>query len=362
MPATGEQALGNAAAGVPKGASLRGHALPSHRIVMAWTGHTCDMSATTFVTLLAGGFGGARMAHGFALLGDQVSLTIIGNTGDDLELHGLRISPDLDTVMYTLAGLANAQTGWGVRDETWSAEAMLESYGEPTWFRLGDRDLATHIVRTARLAAGERLKDITRDLCRALGVSATILPMTEDPVRTKVRTRDGWLDFQDYFVRRHHSDDVDEVRFDGIETARPTAEVISAVEAADLIVIAPSNPYVSVAPILSLRGVLDALLSASAPTIAISPIIGGEALRGPAAQMMRSLGTEPSALGIAAHYAGRYPNLVDTLVIDEADVFEADAIAAHGIHPATAQIVISTDEQQRRLASDLLRIARLDRD
>ena len=317
------------------------------------------MSAPTHVTLLCGGYGGARMAHGFALLGDEVTLTVIGNTGDDLELHGLHISPDLDTVMYTLAGLANAETGWGVRDETWSAAAVLEKYGEPTWFRLGDRDLATHIVRTARLAAGERLTDVTRDLARALGVRARLLPMSDDSVRTKVRTKDGWLDFQDYFVRRGHQDDVQEVRFDGIETAPPTPEVLASIESADLIVVAPSNPYVSVAPILALNGIREALLSAGAPTIAISPIVGGEALRGPAAQMMRSLGTEPSALGIAAHYAGRYPNLLDTLVIDDADASEADAIAAHGIQPATAAIVIATDDQQRRLAGDLLRITQL---
>jgi len=317
------------------------------------------MSASIRVTLLAGGYGGARMAHGFALLGDEVALTVIGNTGDDLELHGLRISPDLDTVMYTLAGLANAETGWGVRDETWSAAEMLERYGEPTWFKLGDRDLATHIIRTARLAAGDRLTDVTRHLTRALGIGAALLPMTDDPVRTKVRTSEGWLNFQDYFVRRRHQDDVHEVRFDGIETARPTPEVLAAVESADLVVIAPSNPYVSVAPILALGGVLDALRAASAPTIAISPIVGGEALRGPAAQMMRSLGTEPSARGIAAHYSGRYPNLVDTLVIDETDAAEADAIRARGIKPATAGIIIATDEQQRRLATDLLRIAGL---
>ncbi|MEX2547924.1 MAG: 2-phospho-L-lactate transferase [Chloroflexota bacterium] len=317
------------------------------------------MKSSTSVVVLAGGYGGARMAHGFALLGDEVELTVIGNTGDDLELHGLYISPDLDTVMYTLAGMANAETGWGVRDETWSAAAMLESYGEPTWFRLGDRDLATHIVRSAQLAAGDRLTDVTRDLCRALDVDTALLPMTDDPVRTKVRTKDGWLDFQDYFVRRHHQDDVEEVRFDGIETARPSQEVLAAVESANLIVVAPSNPYVSVAPILSLGGILDAVLSASAPTIAISPIVGGAALRGPAAQMMSSLGTEPSALGIAAHYAGRWPNMVGTLVIDEADAAQADAITALGMEPATAGIVIATDEQQRRLARELLRIAGL---
>ena len=225
------------------------------------------------IALLAGGFGGARMAHGFALLGDSVELTVIGNTGDDLEIHGLHVSPDLDTVMYTLAGLANDETGWGVRDETWSASAMLERYGEPTWFRLGDRDLATHIARTARLRAGMRLTDVTRDLRSALGVAAELLPMSDDPVRTKVLTHDGWLDFQDYFVRRGHHDEVLDIRFDGLAEAQRDAEMLTAIQTADVIVIAPSNPFVSVAPILSLGGVLDALRASPAPTIAISPIV-----------------------------------------------------------------------------------------
>ena len=326
---------------------------------MARTGHTCDMSASTRVTLLAGGYGGARMAHGFALLGDEVELTVIGNTGDDLELHGLRISPDLDTVMYTLAGLANAETGWGVKDETWSAAAMLESYGEPTWFKLGDRDLATHIVRTARLAAADRLTDVTRDLSRALGINASLLPMTDDPVRTKVKTNAGWLDFQDYFVRRRHQDDVQQIRFDGIETARPTPEVLAAVESADVIVVAPSNPYLSVAPILSLGGVLDAVLSARAPTIAISPIVGGAALRGPAAQLMRSLGGSPSAAGIAAHFAETYPGLIDVLVIDEGDSADGAAIQGHGIKHVVADIVIEDEPRRRRLAELVLDVVGL---
>lgn len=311
------------------------------------------------VALLAGGFGGARMAHGFALLGDEVELSVIGNTGDDLELHGLSISPDLDTVMYTLAGLANEETGWGVSGETWSAAAMLETYGAPTWFRLGDRDLATHIVRTARLHLGQRLTTITRELSRALGVDAAILPMSDDAVRTKVRTAEGWLDFQDYFVHRGHRDRVEEIRFDGIESARPSPEVLQAVRSADLIVIAPSNPYVSVAPILSLAGVLEAVHGSAAPVVAISPIVGGAALRGPAAQMMSSLGGTPGATGIAAYYATSYPKLVDLLVIDETDSAQADAITALGMEPATAGIVIATDEQQRRLARELLRIAGL---
>ena len=196
---------------------------------------------------------------GFELLGDEVELSVVVNTGDDLELHGLHVSPDLDTVMYTLAGLANTATGWGVADETWSASAMLERYGQPTWFGLGDRDLATHITRTARLGAGDTLTQVTGQLKDALGIHAALLPMTDEPVRTKIRTESGWLDFQDYFVRRHHADEVLELRFDGLSTARPTAEVLAAIESAELIVIAPSNPFVSVAPILALPGVADAI-------------------------------------------------------------------------------------------------------
>ena len=308
------------------------------------------------VTVLAGGFGGARMAHGFALLGDEVDLSVIVNTGDDLEVHGLTISPDLDTVLYTLAGLANEETGWGVRDETWSAATQLERYGEPTWFRLGDRDLATHIYRTARLRDGTRLTDVMQQLVHVLGVRAALLPMTDDPVRTKVRTDEGWLDFQDYFVRRHHADSVREIRFDGVEKARPTHKVLAALASADLVVIAPSNPFVSVAPILALPGLLDALReSSNAPVIAVSPIVGGDALRGPAAQIMSSLGGEPTAAGVAWHYATRYPGLVDVLVIDnEEDEAQINEIAAAGIEPRTAAIVIPDEVSRRDLARELL--------
>jgi len=299
------------------------------------------------------------MAHGFALLGERVELTVIGNTGDDLELHGLQISPDLDTVMYTLAGLANETTGWGVTGETWSAAGMLETYGEPTWFKLGDRDLATHIARTARLRASERLTTATGALAQALGVAATILPMSDEQVRTKIRTTDGWLDFQEYFVRHGHADEVLEVRFDGIDDAHATAEVVDAIESADLIVVAPSNPFLSVAPILALRGVLDALHAAAAQTIAVSPVVGGGALRGPAADIMRSMGTAPGATGIAEHYATRYPGLVDVLLIDNADAGEFDAVNAHGIMPAMADIVIPDESRRRQLAREILRICGL---
>jgi LPPG:FO 2-phospho-L-lactate transferase len=314
------------------------------------------------VTVLAGGFGGARMAHGFALLHDRVQLSVVVNTADDLELHGLRISPDLDTVMYTLAGLANNDTGWGVASETWSAAEMFATYGEPTWFRLGDRDLATHIVRTARLRAGERLTDATRDIAAALGVTAALIPMTDDDVRTRIQTAEGWLDFQDYFVRRHHADEVTDVRFDGLEHARPTDEALAAIQSAELVVMAPSNPFVSVGPILALPGMEQALRDAKAPVFAISPIVGGDALRGPAADMMRSLGggAPTTAAGVAEVYARRYPGLIDRFVVDTRDAAETTAVASTGVGYATAGIVIADEASRRRLATELLELAGLE--
>jgi LPPG:FO 2-phospho-L-lactate transferase len=309
------------------------------------------------VVVLAGGFGGARMAHGFELIGDAVNLTVVGNTGDDLELHGLHISPDLDTVMYTLAGLANNDTGWGVRDETWNASAMLERFGAPTWFRLGDRDLGTHIGRTARLRMGDSLTIVTALMSRPLGVRATLLPMSDDRVRTQIRTADGWLDFQDYFVRRQYADAVLEVRFDGVDAARATDEVIGAIGSADLIVVAPSNPFLSVAPILSVAGILEALLAVDAPVIGISPIIGREAVRGPAADIMRSLDGEPSAAGIARLYAEKWPGLLDVLVIDDVDAAEAAAVQATGIRAHVTGTLIAAEKERRRLAQEILELA-----
>ncbi|HSL32798.1 MAG TPA: 2-phospho-L-lactate transferase CofD family protein, partial [Candidatus Limnocylindrales bacterium] len=203
------------------------------------------------VVALAGGVGGAKLAHGLqAQLGDR--LTVVVNTGDDLERHGLLVMPDHDTVMYTLAGVANREWGWGIEGETFAAAEMLARYGEPTWFRLGDRDVATHVVRTARLREGRRLSDVCLGLQRSLGVAATILPMSDDPVRTEVRTDDGWLEFQDYFVGRHQEPEVHEVRFRGADLAGAGRGVVEAIEAASAIVIAPSNPIVSIGPILAL--------------------------------------------------------------------------------------------------------------
>ena len=314
---------------------------------------------STKVVVLAGGFGGARMAHGFELLGEQVELSVIVNTADDVELHGLNVSPDLDTVMYTLSGLANDATGWGVRDETWSAAEMLARYGAPTWFRLGDRDLATHIFRTAELQAGKRLTEVTADMAGRLGIKASLLPMADSPVRTMVRTADGWLDFQDYFVRRGHADEVLELRFDGAGAATITPEVAGAIESADLIVIAPSNPFVSVGPILAVPEILGALLMAGAPVVAISPIIGGAAVRGPAADMITALAHLPaSAAGIATYYSATYPDLVDVLAVDSADAAEGEAIQGTGMRPLVTNTLIGTADARCRLAEELLALAR----
>jgi LPPG:FO 2-phospho-L-lactate transferase len=310
------------------------------------------------VVVLAGGYGGAKMAHGFALEAERrrregeqpIELAVVGNTADDLTLHGLHVSPDLDTLMYTLAGLANPDTGWGVRDETWSAAEMLGRYGEPTWFSLGDRDLATHIVRTARLRAGERLTDVTDRLARSLGVTAALLPMTDQPVATKVRTADGWLDFQDYFVRRGHADEVLELRFAGIADARPTGDVVAALRAASLVVIAPSNPFVSVGPILAMLGMHDALAAAPARVVAISPIVAGSALRGPADQLLRSLAGEQGAAGVARYYSRTYPGLIDDFVVDIADAAATDEVAAAGYRPLVTRTVLNSEDDRLALA------------
>jgi LPPG:FO 2-phospho-L-lactate transferase len=307
------------------------------------------------VTLLAGGFGGSKMAHGFALAGAE--LTVVGNTADDFRLHGLHVSPDLDTIMYTLAGLANRATGWGVTDETWSASEMLARYGQETWFRLGDRDLATHVVRTARLRDWARLTDVTDQLRRSLGVTATLLPMTDADVRTRVRTSDGWLDFQDWFVRRRHADDVLEIDFTGVADARATAEVVHAIADAELLVIGPSNPYVSIGPMLALPGLREALAASTASLVAVSPIVAGAALRGPAQQMLRSLDGDRGTAGVARHYARRYPGLVDLFVLDESDATEAEAVRQAGPQPLVLPTVMITDEDRRRLAEAIVRAA-----
>jgi LPPG:FO 2-phospho-L-lactate transferase len=304
------------------------------------------------IVALAGGVGGARLAHGLqAHLGPRLSVVV--NTADDAERHGLLVMPDHDTVMYTLADIDNREWGWGIAGETFAAAEMLERYSEETWFRLGDRDLATHIVRTARLGRGERLTDVCRHLQRSLGLGAEILPMTDEPVRTEVRTDDGWLDFQEYFVHRRHEPTVHEVRFRGLERARTTPEVGAALGAATAVVICPSNPIVSVGPILGvpgLRAALDAARRRGASVVAVSPIVGGRALKGPADRMLESLGHEPSALGVARIYR----DLVDTFVLDRVDAALAPDVEALGIAPIVTDTIMSDDPARARLAAEVL--------
>ena len=308
------------------------------------------------VVELAGGVGGAKLAEGLqAVVGPD--LTVVVNTADDTERHGLLVCPDHDTVLYTLAKLENPELGWGLAGDSWTTMAALERYGEEGWFRLGDRDLATHIVRTERLRHGQRLTDVLGQLQRALGIAATILPMTDAQVRTRVRTDDGWLAFQDYFVRLRQAPDVREVAFPGIETARPTAEVAAAIDAAEVIVIAPSNPIVSVGPILAVPGMTDHLAAARGrgiPIVAVSGIIGGRALKGPADRMLASLGHEPTALGVARGYAG----LIDIFVLDTVDAELAPAVEALGIRAVVTDSVMTDDTSRERLAREILAAAR----
>jgi LPPG:FO 2-phospho-L-lactate transferase len=304
------------------------------------------------VVALAGGVGGAKLAEGLqAVVGEH--LTVIVNTADDTERHGLLVCADHDTVMYTLAGLENPEFGWGLAGDSWTVMAALERYGEEGWFRLGDQDLATHIVRTDRLGGGERLTDVCRHLQVRLGVPATILPMADEPVRTRVRTDAGWLDFQDYFVRLRQAPDVYEVSFVGIERAHPSAETLAAIAAADVIVVAPSNPIVSVGPILAVPGMAEALVAArtrGAPIAAVSGIIGGKALKGPADRMLASLGHEATALGVARIYR----DLTDVFVLDTVDAALAPAVEALGIRAVVTDTIMTDDGSRARLARAVL--------
>ncbi len=269
------------------------------------------------IIALSGGVGGAKLALGLSRIMPSEELLVVVNTGDDFEHLGLSISPDIDTVAYTLSGLANRELGWGRHDETWSFMQTMEALGGETWFRLGDRDLALHVERTRRLKAGESLSAVTADLCRRMGVGPSVVPMTNDPVRTRLLTDLGWLDFQEYFVRRRCEPVVSQLQFQGAGAARPHPAFIAALADPSLeaVVICPSNPFISVEPILAIPGVREAILACAAPVIAVSPIIGGRAVKGPTAKMMAEFGLEVSAVQIAR----RYGALLGGYVMDRAD-------------------------------------------
>ena len=311
------------------------------------------MSAAVRVVALSGGIGGAKLALGLYRTLPPDCLMVVCNTGDDFEHLGLSISPDLDTVLYTLAGVANPETGWGRAGETWSFMRALEQLGGETWFRLGDADLATHVERTRRLAAGESLSAISEDFCRRLGVRARLLPMCDEPVRTLVHTEDGVLPFQRYFVEQRCAPRVNGFEFRGAGAARPTPALREALasESLEAVVICPSNPFISIDPILAVPGMRAAIAACRAPVVAVSPIIGGHAVKGPTAKMMAELGMPTSARAVAEHYGG----LLDGFVLDHADADQAPHIDVPCL--ATRTLMASEDDK-RTLAAEVLAFAR----
>ncbi len=296
------------------------------------------------ITALAGGVGGAKLAHGLAHILPPEDLTIIVNTGDDFEHLGLSISPDLDTVCYTLAGLANPETGWGRAGETWNTITNIEKLGGPAWFRLGDQDIATHLERSRRRKEGQPLSSITREFCRAWGIQHTVLPMTDAPVRTMVNTDEGELAFQEYFVHRHCEPKVKGFRFDGVTEAGPAPGVKEALETADAVIFCPSNPWVSIDPILNV------VKKITKPVVAVSPIIGGKAVKGPAAKMYTELGIEPSALAVAKHYR----TTLAGFVLDTTDLESEAQVKALSIKTLVTDTLMNHLTERVRLANDVL--------
>ena len=311
---------------------------------------------------LAGGVGAARLLSGVVQVTDPATVTAVVNTGDDTELHGLHVSPDVDTVIYTLAGAVNPETGWGLATESWTALHELETLGGETWFRLGDRDLATHLYRSGRLSQGASLTTVTAELARSRGVAVRVLPMSDDPVRTRLVLDEeaGGLQagsevgFQDYFVRLSHAVAVRSVRFSGTEGATPAPGVLESIEAADLIVACPSNPIVSLGPILAVPGIRAALERRRTDVVAVSPIVAGAALKGPADRLLVELGHESSVVGVARLHAP----WVATLVIDERDADLAPQVEAEGVRAVVAPTVMSTAERAAALAATVLRTPR----
>ena len=302
------------------------------------------------IVALAGGVGGAKLAHGLAQVLPPKDLTVIVNTGDDFEHYGLYICPDLDTVCYTLAGLANPDTGWGRVDETWSVIENASRLGGPAWFRLGDQDLGTHLERTRRLKEGQTLTQITKDFCKAWGIEQTILPMSDQPVATVVQTEEGDLAFQEYFVHRRCEPRVTGFRFEGVERAEPAPGARAAIQSADAVIICPSNPWVSIDPILRLLSPLPLGEGKGVRVVAISPIIGGQTVKGPAAKMYRELGIEPSALAVARHYC----DLITGFVLDELDRQLEGEIRSLTMRTLVTNTLMTSHDNRKQLAMEVL--------
>lgn len=302
------------------------------------------------VVVLSGGIGGVKLVEGLQELLPAEALSVVCNTGDDQEFWGMHVSPDVDTVLYTLAGLINRDQGWGLDSESFQALELLERYGEPTWFKIGDRDLATHVLRTDMLRQGLRLTEITADLARRLGIGCRVIPMSDDRLRTKVLTPDGVLDFQEYFVRRRYEPPVEEVRYDGADNAMPSPEAVAAILSATTIILAPSNPIASIGPMLAIAGLRQALTQASGMRIAVSPLIGGEAVKGPTVPMMQAAGLAISPVGVSQAYDG----LIDAIVIDRQDVAYKPALEEYGLKVLVTDTLMEGFEGRLRLAAEVL--------
>ena len=305
------------------------------------------------VLALAGGVGGAKLVLGLSRILPPDRLTVVVNTGDDEQFHGLHVSPDLDTVMYTLAGLSNPETGWGLAGETFNTLSMLETYGADTWFNLGDKDFATHITRTKLLCEGATLSEATSELCRKLGVEHAVVPMSDDSVRTVLTTATGDLAMQDYFVRQRSGPEVKAVKYVGADSARPSPGLLSAMERAELIVFCPSNPFLSLGPILAVPGVREELTASGAFRLGVSPIIGGAAVRGPAGKMMAELGEDVSCVSVARQYQG----ILESFLIDHEDSALGAEIARLGIRAEAASIMMYDDTDKIALARHILALA-----
>jgi LPPG:FO 2-phospho-L-lactate transferase len=302
------------------------------------------------IAVLAGGVGGARFVQALTEVVRPSDMTVIANVGDDLEVHGLHVSPDLDTLLYTLAGLGDEERGWGRADETWNARDTIERLGGETWFQLGDRDLGLHLVRTDALRRGEPLSAVTERIARAVGLQLALLPATDDRLRTRIRTPAGEFEFQEWFVARGHADRVDQVLYDGAANARPAPGVLEALEAAELIAIAPSNPFVSIGPILAVDEIRGLVERRRERVVAVSPLIGGRAVKGPAEAMFQSLAGGTGAAQVTDCYKG----LIAALVVDEADADDAAAVAERGVRPLVTRTLMSEPDARAELVETVL--------
>lgn len=302
------------------------------------------------IVVLAGGVGAAKFLEGLTVVLPPEQISVIANTGDDAEFHGLHVSPDMDTVMYTLAGMVDRERGWGISGDTFHCLRALERLGEETWFQLGDRDLATHLKRTLRLHQGGTLAEVTEEFCHALGIASRILPMSNDPARTRLRTTAGKLAFQEYFVKLRQQPEVLETDFSEAVASRPAPGVLEAIQQAEGVIVAPSNPILSIGPILAVPGIREALRTTAAPVVAISPIVGGRALKGPADRILASLGWRASAATVAELYR----DFLDVFVLDVADASLREEVEAKGIKTAVTQTVMSSPQIQQQLARAVL--------